>query len=364
MECPPPLSGKTGSKAGPCDVSSDDGSVPSYPLTPNAPNTITWLESISHPGAPSRFALSSDAETDGEPIGAESFEGCLLLDHVPHDALSRPNYGDASSWHRSSITLWIPDVYCERCYLQLVSVMSDAQHGVPSDTSCVYQGAADVGGLVDAGLPACPAVYHSCSPVSINGTIPRNDIVTCNTAGFEEKLGWPLTPSRDPKLYERSTYFNRGDVGLYDPTNARLGSIGAPLTDATCTNPLYCDPWTFFETLLEVPEQAFYASPEGSCALVTSLKVEAYQAGGIIPGFTPPEVMVPAFLDDDDASAAAAADTDQNDGSASIGDAAVQELEAESLIGSSGSTSTRSLDPAIYAGTATMLLLTRTILGR
>jgi hypothetical protein len=84
FECPPPLSGRTGEKVGPCDVGTDDGSTPAFPLIPNAFNTVTWLESIPHPGAP---------------------ESCILLDHIPHDAWSKPSFRDELSWHRSSITL-------------------------------------------------------------------------------------------------------------------------------------------------------------------------------------------------------------------------------------------------------------------
>eukprot|EP00536_Pseudo-nitzschia_multiseries_P003130 jgi/Psemu1/322881/estExt_fgenesh1_pg.C_440031 len=258
LECPPPLSGATGAKAGPCD-SLDDGSLPAFPLEANALNTITWLESISHPGAPSRFALSGEG---GDATGF-TFETCLLLDHVPHDARSRPRFGNASSWHRSSITLWIPDIYCERCHLQLVSVMSDRQHGVPADTKCVYQGAVEAG-TVPATELVCPAVYHSCAPVSIDGSIPRNDIDVCNTTEFETKLGWPLTPSSNDDLYRHSVYFNRGDVGIYTESDARLQSVGAPLTDDVCTNALYCDPEVSFDTdaAWTVPETASYASPE------------------------------------------------------------------------------------------------------
>ena len=185
LECPPPLSSKTGAKAGPCDSKSDDFRLAAYPLIPNAFNTITWLESISHPGAPSRFALSnevvvgaasgedgdngngngnSNGNDDDDDASMHGFESCILLDHVPHDARSLPNYQNQTSWHRSSITLWIPDVYCERCYLQLISVMSDAQHGVPANTKCSYHAAAveeanDTIG-VDSEHPPCPAVYH------------------------------------------------------------------------------------------------------------------------------------------------------------------------------------------------------------
>ena len=287
MECPPPLSGKTGEKVGPCDVSTDDGLLQSFPLKANALNTVTWLESISHPGAPVRFALSREG---GESNGGSSrldeaatgFETCLLLDHIPHDTLSRPTYRDKSSWHRSSITLWIPDVKCERCYLQLISVMSDAAHGVPTDTKCAYRANTNnvIGGIAaetpESDFPACPAVYHSCSPVSIDGTIPRNDMDVCNTTEFEDQLGWPLTPRDNPDLYEHSIYYNRGDVGLYSTTNATLRFVGSPLTDATCTNTKYCDPDVSFEEILGVPVTAAYISLEGSCASVVETKVEAY----------------------------------------------------------------------------------------
>lgn len=294
LECPPPLSSNTGEKSGPCDSNTDNGSVPAYPLLPNAFNTITWLESIPHPGAPARFALSNEVvadDDDGDDLINNNnigFESCILLDHVPHDARALPNYLNESSYHRSSITLWIPDVYCERCYLQLISIMSDQQHGVPTDTKCIYQGAAAAaatGGDTVVGIehPPCPAVYHSCSPVSIQGTIPRNDIDVCNTTDYETKLQWPLTSRTNPDLYQHSVYYNRGDVGLYTATDAKLSAIGAPLTDDTCTNNFYCDPDVSFDTILTVPENAPYTSLVGTCAAIAGMRVEPYQPGGILP---------------------------------------------------------------------------------
>ena len=88
-----------------------------------------------------------------------------------------------------------PDVKCERCHLQLITVMSDEGHGVPESTSCVYTGALSTGNVDDDSLPSCPVVYHSCSPVSIDGTVPRNDIDTCDTSTFEDKLNWPMKPN-------------------------------------------------------------------------------------------------------------------------------------------------------------------------
>ena len=101
LECPPPRSGETGVKTGPCDAA-DDLSLKPYPLIPNAFNTITWLESNPHPGAPGRLALSRDGDDT-----IDSFESCILLDHIPHDEYSTPTFEDESTWHRSSITVFI-----------------------------------------------------------------------------------------------------------------------------------------------------------------------------------------------------------------------------------------------------------------
>ena len=277
LECPPPRSGKTGEKTGPCDAP-DDLTLAPYPLIPNAFNTITWLESIPHPGAPGRLALSRDGDDS-----TDSFESCILLDHIPHDENSRPNYGDASSWHRSSITVFIPDVKCERCHLQFITVMSDEGHGVPVDTSCVYAGALSTGNVDDDSLPSCPAVYHSCSPVSIDGSVPRNDIDTCDTDMFEEKLNWPMKPAIDMDLvedgskYARSTYFYKGDPGVYNLTDSRMEMTGYPIKD--CPSMQFCDPAVYFRMSNMVPEDASYRAMEGTCSAMVTMEVEPFVLG-------------------------------------------------------------------------------------
>lgn len=263
LECPPPRSGNTGVKDGPCDAP-DDPSLPAFALNAGQFNTITWLESISHPAAPARFALSLEGVDEG-------FESCLLLDHVPHDDLSLvPSFGNELTYHRQSITLYIPDVYCERCFLQIVSTMSDEFHGVKAGTTCAYPDAQKAG-LADSTLPPCTQVYHSCAPVSINGSVPRNDIATCDTADFEDKLGWPL------KDRAYSTYYHKGDSGLYNQTFSQLLAFGAPIEN--CVNFEFCDPNKFFKTALEVPDGAMYTALEGPCAPVVETKVAAFELG-------------------------------------------------------------------------------------
>jgi hypothetical protein len=263
LECPPPRSGQTGAKVGPCDDTDDPDGLPAYPLIPNALNTVTWLESISHPGAPGRFALSFDGSDEG-------FESCILLDHVPHDEYSQPDMQDPTTFHRASITLFIPDIYCERCHLQLMTVMSDEIHGVPRNSTCFYHGALEAGTV--AGDASCPVVYHSCAPVSINGTVPRNDITTCKTAELEQQLNWPFMNNQ-----EYSTYFYKGDPGIYNQTDHRLLSGGAPIKN--CKNYGYCEPDEFYQEIITVPPNARYSTLAGSCAAMVGMQVSDFVLG-------------------------------------------------------------------------------------
>jgi len=293
LECPPPRSGKTGEKTGTCDAP-DDLSLPAYPLIPGAFNTITWLESIPHPGAPGRLALSLDGDDS-----MESFESCILLDHIPHDEYATPKFSEESTWHRSSITVWIPDVYCKRCHLQFISVMSDEGHGVPVDTSCAYKGALETGRVVNENLPPCPVVYHSCSPVSINGSTPRNEVDTCDTNMFEDKLNWPMKPVTDSnveegKTYDYSTYYYKGNPGVYDLKDSRLMMTGYPIKG--CNSMQFCDPEVYFDMSNMIPDDAMMRSMQGTCAAMVTMEVEPFSLGQLpsTPKDTSAEVVVPS----------------------------------------------------------------------
>ena len=110
--------------------------------------------------------------------------------------------------------------------------MTDEVHGVPADTSCVYEGALASGRILDSNrdLPACREVYHSCAPISINGSTPRNDIDVCDTSMFEDQLSWPMKPtvsSYEGGKYDYSTYYYKGNPGVYNLTDSRLMKTGA-----------------------------------------------------------------------------------------------------------------------------------------
>jgi len=264
LECPPPRTKATGAKKGPCDAA-DDLTLNPFPLQPGL-NTITWLESLGHPGAPARFALSLDGTDTG-------FESCVLLDHVPHDERSKPKMQDELTHHRSSITLWIPDIQCERCTLQLITYMTDGMHGVAKGDMCVSP-QASVEGTADSTLQDCGVIYHSCAPVSINGSTPRADH-TCDLVEHNTQLGWPFMEGKPPM----STYLYRGDPGLYSEHNSRLVSAGT--ISAGCREGFYCDPDEHYQETFDVPTDAKYASFHGTCAAVVGMEVVPFVLGEI-----------------------------------------------------------------------------------
>ena len=214
LVCPAPWSPATGAKIGPCGGEADDGSRRPAVLQPGL-NTIVWEESIYHFAAPTRLALASAAD----PTAAD-FDGCVLLDHIPHgDAgLPRPWFADEDTWVPYAITVEIPDVQCDRCVLQMASLMTDAIHGVPEGTNCALAGSAPTA----EGIPECPAVYYSCAAVQINGTraVGPDETLTCESA--DDALEWPFTQRQRAGVYEFE-----GDAGDWTPNFPVDGEPGA-----------------------------------------------------------------------------------------------------------------------------------------
>ena len=266
LECPAARSLETGEKVGPCDTKDDDLSIPAHPLQPGL-NTVTWVESISHPGAPARFALSLDGVMEG-------FEECILLDHVPHDEcadlgvlFAHVNDPTEEGEHNPQrITLWIPDVKCERCNLQLITFMTDDFHGLPKPGDrCAYSGA-QAAGQADASLPSCDVVYHSCAPVSINGTTPRAEH-TCKMKDAVDALQWPFPLKSFPNTSE---YLFKGDPGLMDE-QGRLLSVSAPLDDCTLKTAGFGSGFNcgkpYFDEICTTPTDAPYNQQHGQCQI-------------------------------------------------------------------------------------------------
>lgn len=184
--CPAPQSPDTGIKTGPCGSQSGDFTTgPQLTLSPGW-NTLVMEESIAHIGAPVRIALSRE--------GSDSYEDGIILDHIPHNDDSSPNYGNQATWTPFVFSVFIPDVKCDNCKIQSVNPMTDKLPQYDLD-SCIYNPDCTTCTPTDAN-PTCWSTYHSCARVRINGTIPRNSFV------FSQPSSWPYKdmPS-NPSIY-------------------------------------------------------------------------------------------------------------------------------------------------------------------
>lgn len=177
MACPTPRSPESGLKLGPCGGVYANGAQ--YTQISPGPFPIVFEEAIFHSGAPFRIALSGPSATGSIP--ADSFEQCILLNHIPHN-----DRGTANQFY--VITVNIPDVNCSACALQVIQVMTDKMSLFsPGSSSCTYDPADTVtwtGGK-------CGSNYHSCANVIINGTKQFDAATVCPS----QASGWPYNLS-------------------------------------------------------------------------------------------------------------------------------------------------------------------------
>jgi len=107
------------------------------------------------------------------------------------------------------MTVNIPDVHCDKCSLQLLYVMTDKStkcgietcHYNPEDSACSGHTSADepacLGAPTDTPCIAedeCFSNYHSCTDVTISGSIPLSK------AKFTQPADWPYA-SMDEGYY-------------------------------------------------------------------------------------------------------------------------------------------------------------------
>ena len=89
--------------------------------------TVEFEESVSHAGSPFRIALLDSSEKPR----------LVLLDHIPHNDASRPVPYVEKSYVSYKISIYIPDVDCVKCTLQLLYIMTDKSIKCGIDT-CYY----------------------------------------------------------------------------------------------------------------------------------------------------------------------------------------------------------------------------------
>lgn len=131
-------------KTGPCGDATTPRSANPTVLPPGATITVTWKETINHPGH-YRVSFDNDGVDFTVPL---SFTDTTQTENVLVDAI--PDTAIANDTYNQEITL--PDIECENCTIQVIQMMTDKPpYGDGND---IYFQCADV--ALRAGTPAPP----------------------------------------------------------------------------------------------------------------------------------------------------------------------------------------------------------------
>lgn len=184
LVCPRPESTDSGIKSGPCSTENNPFEANYMDVVPG-PMTIKFEETIYHREAPTIVSLNEYGKADAT---------CLLLDHIPHNDAAQMDLGP-DCWitgypigrcpAQHYLTVNIPDIKCEKCYLQVISVMLDKYR--PEEAPCFQQ---------DMGNNNC-STYYSCANVKIRPTSQgsQRGIDSCSTEYKKNLIGqWPYRP--------------------------------------------------------------------------------------------------------------------------------------------------------------------------
>lgn len=185
----------TGNKYGSCGPESGKWGFGTVSTLKPGWNTITWEESISHTGSPFRISILDERES----------QTVVLLDHIPHNELSMPVAYEENTYVPYKMSIFVPDIACEKCVLQMLYVMTDKSTvcGIetcyynPQDAAC--KGSTDPDAETCYGAPndtpckqegECYSNYHSCSDVTITGSMPLTSF-----AMDSQPSNWPYKNS-------------------------------------------------------------------------------------------------------------------------------------------------------------------------
>jgi hypothetical protein len=129
-------------KNAPCGMTNGGRGDVVTTLEPGATITVTWDETVNHPG---HFRISFDPDGDDDFVDPLSFTDTYTNDSVMVDDIIDTPAGGVSGY-----TITLPDIECDNCTLQVVQVMTDkAPYGDGND---LYYQCADL--VLQAGAPA------------------------------------------------------------------------------------------------------------------------------------------------------------------------------------------------------------------
>lgn len=149
-----PLPRTLDQKIGPCGNATSPRSASPTVLPPGATITVTWKETINHPG---HYRISFDEDGTDFTIPL-SFTDTTQTENVLVDSIA--DSATANSTYTQEITL--PDVECENCTLQLIQMMTDKPpYGDGND---IYFSCADIALRTGAPMPPDGGVPDPSDP--------------------------------------------------------------------------------------------------------------------------------------------------------------------------------------------------------
>ena len=114
---------------------------------PGATITVTWDETIDHPG---HFRISFDDDGEDDFVDPDGFDDVSGGPTVLMDGIADRSVRGGDATYTQQVTL--PDVECENCTLQLIQVMSDKPpYGDGND---IYYQCADI--VLSTAAPSDP----------------------------------------------------------------------------------------------------------------------------------------------------------------------------------------------------------------
>lgn len=161
-------------KTGPCGAARTATSVN---FAPGATITLTWAETINHPGH-YRIALS--------PANDQGFDANILKDNIPNPAGAQAN---------NATTVTLPTTPCTGCTLQLIQVMTN------TNPASNYYSCADITiGTVNTAPTVATAA--SATPATVTGTTAQLAALGADNAGEAAlKYTWTAITAPSPVTF-------------------------------------------------------------------------------------------------------------------------------------------------------------------
>lgn len=113
-----PLQRYTDQKSGPCGRALNDGRGETVNVfTPGQTITVTWTETVNHPG---HFRIAFDADGQDAFYDPPTEDTCDTDMPILADCIA-----DTPGGGESSFDITLPNIECENCTLQVIQVMTD-----------------------------------------------------------------------------------------------------------------------------------------------------------------------------------------------------------------------------------------------